>query len=99
MSTPPTDAESYRRRQRRRALIGWIGGFLVLAAIVVLLAVGGDHHHQRRTIKVQYGDVMTARDFTEVHLGEEDVVVLERLPPGGRPGEKTTGNGLSSSPP
>ena len=85
MSTPPTDPESYRRRQRRRALIGWIGGFLAVAAFVVLLAVGGGDHHERRTIKVQYGDVMTSRDFGEIHLGEEDVVVLERLAESGRP--------------
>jgi hypothetical protein len=89
MSTPPTDPESYRRRQRRRALIGWLGGFLVLAVAVLLVALGGGDHHQRRTIKVQYGDVMTARDFGEIHLGEEDVVVLERLAETGRP-EKST---------
>jgi hypothetical protein len=89
MSTPPTDPESYRRRQRQRALIGWIGGFLVLAVAVLLVALGGGDHHERRTIKVQYGDVMTARDFGEIHLGEEDVVVLERLAETGRP-EKFT---------
>lgn len=89
MSTPPIDPESYRSRQRRRALIGWIGGFLVVAAIVVLVTVGGSDRHERRTIKVQYGDVMTSRDFGEIHLGEEDVVVLERLAESGRP-EKFT---------
>ncbi|OJU85464.1 MAG: hypothetical protein BGO11_00520 [Solirubrobacterales bacterium 70-9] len=36
-----------------------------------------------------YGDVMTSHDFEEVHLGEEDVVVLERLAETGRPGELT----------
>jgi hypothetical protein len=89
MSTPPTDPESYRGRQRRRALIGWIVGFAVVGAVFGLVAVGGGDHHQRRTIKVQYGDVMTARDFGEIHLGEEDVVVLERLAETGRP-EKFT---------
>jgi hypothetical protein len=85
MADPQTDPERYRRRQRRRALIGWIGGFLVVAGFVVLIAVGGDDHHDRRTIKVPYGDVMTSHDFDEVHLGEEDVVVLERLAETGRP--------------
>jgi hypothetical protein len=28
---------------------------------------------------------MTAHDFTEIHLGEEDAVVLERLAESGRP--------------
>jgi hypothetical protein len=89
MSTSPTDPEGYRRRQRRRALIGWFGGFLAIAAFVVLLLVGGGDHQQRRTLKVPYGDVMTARDYDEIHLGEEDVVVLERLVETGRP-EKLT---------
>ena len=89
MPTPPTDPEGYRRRQRRRALIGWIGGLLAVAALVVALAVGSDDHHERRTVKVPYGDVMTAHDFEEVHLGEEDGVVLERLAETGRP-EKLT---------
>jgi hypothetical protein len=85
MPTPPTDPESYRRRQRSRALIGWIGGFVILAAFVVLIAVGGGTEHHRRLIKVPPGDLMTSHDFEEVHLGEEDVVVLERLAESGRP--------------
>jgi hypothetical protein len=89
MPTATTDPEAYRRRQRRRALIGWIGGFLVLAAFVALIVFGSDSRHERRTIKVPYGDVMTAHDFTEVHLGEEDTVVLERLAETGRPEELT----------
>jgi hypothetical protein len=89
MPTPPIDPEAYRRRQRRRALIGWIGGFFVLVAFVVLIAVGGGGEHHRRLIKVPYGDVMTSHDFEEVHLGEEDVVVLERLAGTGRPEELT----------
>lgn len=89
MPTPPTDPEGYRRRQRRRALIGWIGGFFVLAAFVVLIAVAGGTKHHRRLIKVPPGDLMTSHDFDEVHLGEEDVVVLERLAQTGRPEELT----------
>ncbi|MDX6654757.1 MAG: hypothetical protein QOH18_1467 [Solirubrobacterales bacterium] len=85
MPTPPTDPEGYRRRQRRRALIGWFGGFLAIVAFFVLLAVGDGDHQQRRIVKVPYGDVMTSHDFEEVHLGEEDVVVLERLAESGRP--------------
>ncbi len=89
MSTPSIDPQAYRRRQRRRALIGWIGGFLAIAAVVVLVVVGGSEHHERRLIHVPYGDVMTSHDFDEVHLGEEDVVVLERLAETGRPEELT----------
>jgi len=89
MPTPRSDPEGYRRRQRRRALIGWIGGFLVAIAFVVLVAVGGDEHHERRIIRLPLGDVITSHDFEEVHLGEEDVVVLERLAQTGRPEEFT----------
>lgn len=86
MPTPPTDPEGYRRRQRRRALIGWFGGILAIVAfVVVLVAVGNGEHHQRRMLKVPYGEVMTSRDFDEIHLGEKDVVVLERLVETGRP--------------
>jgi hypothetical protein len=85
MSTSPTDPEGYRRRQRRRALIGWFGGFLAIVAFFVLIAVSGGDHHERRIVKVPYGDVITSHDFEEVHLGEEDVVVLERLAQSGRP--------------
>jgi hypothetical protein len=83
------DPGNYRRRQRRRALVGWLGGFAALAAFVALVAIGGGDDHERRTLKVPYGDVMTSRDFDEIHLGEEDVVVLERLVETGRP-EKLT---------
>jgi hypothetical protein len=89
MSTSPTDPEGYRRRQRRRALIGWFGGSLAIVAFLVLVGLASDEHHERRMIKVPYGDVMTAHDFDEVHLGEEDVVVLERLAGTGRPEELT----------
>jgi hypothetical protein len=90
MPTPIPDPDAYRSRQRRRAWIGWLGGFLAIAAFVLLIAlVGGSDHGERRVLKVPYGDVMTSRDFGEVHLGEEDVVVLERLVATGRP-EKLT---------
>jgi len=86
MAIDPLD---HRRRQRRRALIGWFGGFLAVVAFLVLVVLPGGDHHDRRTIKVPYGDVMTSRDYDEIHLGEEDVVVLERLVETGRP-EKLT---------
>ena len=89
MAIVTLDPEGYRRRQRRRALIGWIGGFLAIVAFVVLAAVFGHDHHERRIINVPYGDVMTSGDFAEIHLGEEDVVVLERLAQTGRPEELT----------
>jgi hypothetical protein len=90
MPIPIPDPEAYRSRQRRRAWIGWLGGFLAIAAFVVLLVLaGGSDHGERRELKVPYGDVMTSRDFGEIHLGEEDAVVLERLVATGRP-EKLT---------
>jgi hypothetical protein len=89
MPTPSSEPEGYRRRQHRRALIGWIGGFAVVIAFVVLIAAGSDGHHERRLIKLPYGDLMTRHDFEEVHLGEEDIVVLERLAQTGRPEEFT----------
>lgn len=93
------DPEGYRRRQRRRALIGWIGGFLAIAVFVVLAAVFGHDDDGRRIVKVPYGDVMTSHDFEEVHVGEEDVVVLERLAATGRPEELTKKYVLALFPP
>lgn len=89
MATVSLDPEGYRRRQRRRALIGWIGGFLAVVAFFVVIAVSGHNDQERRIVKVPYGDVMTSHDFEEIHLGEEDVVVLERLAQTGRPEELT----------
>jgi hypothetical protein len=99
MSTPPKDPQGYRRRQRRRALIGWIGGFLAVVAFFVFAAAFGHDDHQRRMVKVPYGDVMTSHDFEEIHLGEEDVVVLERLAETGRPEELTKKYVLALFPP
>jgi hypothetical protein len=42
---------------------------------------------------------MTARDYGEIHLGEEDVVVLERLVETGRPEKLTKGFVLVLFPP
>lgn len=89
MSTPSPDPEAYRRRQRRRALIGWIGGFLALGVFILVLVAAGHAERERRMVRVPYGDIMTSHDFEEVHLGEEDVVVLERLAESGRPENKT----------
>lgn len=85
MNTPTTDPERYRRRQRRRALIGWIGGLVAIAAFVALVVIGASESHHRRHFKVPYGEVMTSRDYAEIHEGEEDAVVLERLVESGRP--------------
>ncbi len=84
MASAASDPERYRRRQRRRALIGWIGGMLAAAAFVVALILGGTAR-ERREFRVPYGEVMTARDYGEIHAGEEDTVVLERLDESGRP--------------
>jgi hypothetical protein len=90
MPTAIPDSDAYRSRQRRRAWIGWLGGFLVVVATVVLLvAAGSSDHRERPQLKVPYGDVMTSADFGEIHLGEEDLAVLERLDETGRP-EKLT---------
>jgi hypothetical protein len=56
---------------------------VVLIALLVFLPGGGSH--ERQSFKVPYGEEMTAKDFTEIHLGEEDAVVLERLVESGRP--------------
>lgn len=56
---------------------------VVLIALLVALPGGGAHHRQE--FKVPYGETMTAKDYTEIHLGEEDKVVLERLVESGRP--------------
>jgi hypothetical protein len=56
---------------------------VALIALLVFLPGGGSHH--RHSFRVPYGEEMTAHDFTEVHLGEEDAVVLPRLAESGRP--------------
>jgi hypothetical protein len=84
MATAPSDPERYRRRQRRRALIGWVVGLVVLAALVFLVVHGGNQVH-RKHFKVPYGEVMTSRDYAEIHEGEEAAVVLETLDESGRP--------------
>jgi hypothetical protein len=84
MTTAPIDPERYRRAQRRRAVIGW-GGVLLAAAATVLALVLGGGGSQRREFTVPYGEVMTARDYGEIAVGEADAVVLERLVESGRP--------------
>lgn len=56
---------------------------VVLIALLVALPGGGSPHRQE--FKVPYGETMTAADYAEIHLGEEDKVVLERLVESGRP--------------
>jgi hypothetical protein len=85
MATPTSDPDAYRKRQRRRALVGWIGGLLAVGALVVLMFAGGGSHHQRRSFKVPYGEIMTSKDYAEIHVGEEDADVLEGLGATGRP--------------
>ena len=58
---------------------------LVFALIALLVFLPGGGSHERHAFKVPYGEEMTAHDFTEAHLGEEDAVVLERLAESGRP--------------
>lgn len=80
----PIDPERYRRRRRRRATIGWIGGLLALAGFVVVLIADGESERHRE-VKVPYGEVMTSADYGELHDGEEEAAVLERLDATGRP--------------
>jgi hypothetical protein len=58
---------------------------LVVILIALLVFVPGGESHHRHAFKVPYGEEMTAHDFTEIHLGEEDATVLERLAESGRP--------------
>lgn len=85
MATTPPDPQPYRRSQRRRALIGWLGGFLVLAAVAAVVVAGASESDHRRSFKVPYGEEMTAKDYTEIQVGEEDATVLTRLDGTGRP--------------
>jgi hypothetical protein len=84
MATTTGDPERYRRHQRRRAAIGWAGAVLTAAALVLFVALRGNDV-QRKHFKVQYGELMTLADFAEIHAGEEDAIVLERLDESGRP--------------
>jgi hypothetical protein len=86
MATPPSDPQTYRRRQRRRALIGWIGGIAAIAAVVLLVVLGGGGSRHPRDFKVPYGEYMTSKDYGEIHEGEDAADVLEGfLGQSGRP--------------
>jgi hypothetical protein len=90
MANPTSDPETYRRTQRRRALIGWLGGIAAVAVLVVLIATGGSGSHRPRDFRVPYGETMTAKDYTEIHQGEEAADVLEGyLDESGRPESRT----------
>jgi hypothetical protein len=84
MTAAPLDPDAYRRRQRRRALIGWIGGMLVVAGLVLAIVLGSDSDHGGGA-DVPYGEVMSSQDYEEVHQGEGETTVLERLGGTGRP--------------
>jgi hypothetical protein len=100
MATATSDPENYRRRQRRRALIGWIGGVGVIAAVVLVIVLGGGGSHGPRPFKVAYGETMTAKDYTEIHEGEEAADVLgEFLGETGRPETLTKEYVLALFPP
>jgi hypothetical protein len=58
---------------------------LVVVLIALLVFVPGGESHHRHSFKVPYGEEMTSHDFAEIHLGEEDAVVLKRLAASGRP--------------
>ena len=86
MANRPSDPETYRRRQRRRALIGWIGGLAVVAAAVLSIALSGGGSDGPRPFRVPYGETMTSKDYSEIHVGEEAADVLEGfLGQSGRP--------------
>jgi hypothetical protein len=86
MATLSSDPQQYRRRQRRRALIGWIGGVGAIVAVVLVVVLAGGETHHPRDFKVPYGETMTAKDYTEIHEGEEAATVLgEFLVQSGRP--------------
>jgi hypothetical protein len=79
------ELERYRNRQRRRAAIGWATLVAVVAAAFVLVVATRGTNVQRRHFKVPYGEQMTVAAFDEIHTGEEDAIVLERLDETGRP--------------
>jgi hypothetical protein len=72
---------------------------LVVVLIAVLVAFSGGEAHHRQEFKVPYGETMTAKDYTEIHLGEKDRVVLERLVESGRPERLTEPYVLDLFPP
>lgn len=86
MALPPADPRRHRRQQLRRALIGWIGGAGVLALLILAGILGGDERTSESdpisAHAVGFFD-MTSDEFDQLHTGETENAVLERL---GKPG-------------
>jgi hypothetical protein len=77
------DRDLYRRRQRRRAIIAWS----VLGLVVVLVGLGiafGDEGSSRsdpaEAALVQlFSSEMTSAQYDQIHQGQSESLVLDRL--------------------
>ena len=81
-ATPDQDRALYRRRQRRRALIGW--SVLGLIVVVVGLAITFGHEGSSSSSgEPPAADLfsweMTFPQYQQIHKGEEESLVLDRL--------------------
>src|SRR5580692_7409744 len=71
--------ELYRRRQRRRAIIAWsVAGFLVVA-IGLTIAFGTEDESSTRTDVNLFAAEMTSSQYDQIHKGQEEQLVIDRL--------------------
>ena len=92
MALPPADPVRHRRQQRRRALIGWIGGVLIIALVVVAGIAGGDRKDdETSSVPAHVGGLfdITSEQFDELHTGETEGAVLDKLGKSGSPEGQT----------
>ncbi|HEX3736682.1 MAG TPA: hypothetical protein VHV53_04000 [Solirubrobacterales bacterium] len=74
------DRGLYRRRQRRRAIIAWSVGCLVVALIALGVIFGSVEKHRSISSSTDlFAAEMTAQQYTAIHRGESEVVVLTRI--------------------
>ncbi len=76
---PRVDRELYRRRQRRRAIIGWSTGALVVAGFVAAIVFGAGSETRTTSLVDLFSSQMTSSQYEQIHKGESESLVLNRL--------------------
>jgi hypothetical protein len=81
-ATPDQDRALYRRRQRRRAFIGWsvLGLIVVLVGLAIAFGEDGSSDNSGEAqVASLFSWEMTFDQYQQIHKGEEESLVLNRL--------------------